>query len=99
MSQDILATLTYTVSQKTVGWIDQTISTNDCQLTLHETVIHSQHYSFPIDAVLDCSYKPFSDGSGLFYLHTNQGVRSFHVNMDPSFFLKAYQRLKGDLYL
>lgn len=99
MVQEPLASITYTVPKKTVGWIEQTISTKIGSLALHENEIITMENTFPIQSVLDCSYKPFSDGSCLFYLHTIQGVRSFHVNVNPDYFLTAYRRLRGDLYL
>ncbi|MGN7410200.1 MULTISPECIES: hypothetical protein [unclassified Sporosarcina] len=99
MDSEAIATLSYKVPHKTVGWIEQTVTTAICTLSLHENKIVSQHSSYPIHAVHDCSYRPFSDGTCLFYLHTNQGVRSFHVNVDPTFFLKSFRRLRGDLYL
>ena len=96
MEQESLASITYTVPKKTVGWIEQTISTTIGSLTLHEDEIVSLENKFPIQSILDCSYRPFSDGSCLFYLHTIQGVRSFHVNVDPSYFLSAYRQLRND---
>ncbi|WP_342526183.1 hypothetical protein MKY84_11680 [Chryseomicrobium sp. FSL W7-1435] len=37
--------------------------------------------------VYDISYKPFSSGEGLLYLHTYQGMFSYRVKEDPSPFL------------
>lgn len=96
MALEPLASITYTVPKKTVGWIDQTITTTTGSLTLHEHKIESMETTFPIQSILDCSYRPFSDGSCLFYLHTIQGVRSFHVNVNPNSFLMAYRRLRND---
>ncbi len=89
--------MTYTLPEKKVGWIEQTVSVTIGTLSLFEHEIVTLHHAFPIGTVHDCSYKPFSDGSCLFYLHTEQGVRTFHVNTDPAAFLTAYRRLRGDV--
>lgn len=36
----------------------------------------------------DISYKPFSSGEGLLYLHTHQGMFSYRVKDNPTTFLR-----------
>ncbi|WJY27897.1 MULTISPECIES: hypothetical protein [Sporosarcina] len=96
MTNQPLMSLTYMTAEKRVGWIEQSISRTDGTLALYRESIHSANQMFPLQSVFDCSHKPFSDGTCLFYLHTNHGVRTFHVTSDPAAFERTFRKLKSE---
>jgi len=57
--------------------------------------IRTAEKSFELQHVHDVSYKPFSFGAGMLYLHTNQGVFSFKVQDNPDVFIEGFRSLKN----
>lgn len=94
MTAEPITSLTYTTAEKQVGWIEQTISVTDKSLVLYEECVLAGQQEFPLHTIHDCSHKPLSGGSCLFYLHTDHGVRMFHVSSDPADFLEKFRQLK-----
>ncbi|WP_239672838.1 hypothetical protein [Mangrovibacillus cuniculi] len=72
----------------------QVIKKEKYTLRLSRTEIDTHFEQFPLEIVLDVSYKPFSDGSGLLYLHTNKGVFPFVTYDDTTEFINSYVKLK-----
>ncbi|WOV88494.1 hypothetical protein QWT69_05090 [Sporosarcina oncorhynchi] len=97
-NKDYISSLTYFTIERSIEWFQQKQKQTECTIYLHSEWVTTSNHSFTLQAVLDMSYKPFSDGSGLFYLHTNQGVFTYGVNTDPHHFINAYRRLKGDSF-
>ena len=66
------------------------------QLEIEMTIegIRTAEKSFELQHVHDISYKPFSFGAGMLYLHTNQGVFSFNVQENPEIFIEGFRSLK-----
>ena len=66
------------------------------QLEIEMTIegIRTAEKSFELQHVHDISYKPFSFGAGMLYLHTNQGVFSFKVHENPETFIEGFRNLK-----
>lgn len=95
-NKDHISSLTYFTIERSIEWFQQKQKQTERNIFLHTEWVTTSDHSFTLQAVLDMSYKPFSDGSGLFYLHTNQGVFTYGVNTDPNQFINAYRRLKGD---
>lgn len=98
-TNDHISSLTYFTIERSIEWFQQKQEQKECNIYLQTDWVKTSDHSFKIQAVLDMSYKPFSNGSGLFYLHTNQGVFTYGVNTDPNHFIDAYRRLKGDSFL
>lgn len=90
----IICKIQYTISEKKVGWYDQTYTKTNHHVVLCTEYIETAEKSFRLNDVLDVSYRPFSDGSGLFYLHTIQGVFAYTIVEDPSPFIHMYQKIK-----
>ena len=67
------------------------------QLEIELTIegIRTAEKSFELQHVHDISYKPFSFGAGILYLHTNQGVFSFNVQENPEVFIEGFRTLKN----
>ncbi|WP_313893704.1 hypothetical protein [Psychrobacillus sp.] len=66
---------------------------------LHLTLdgIATANHQFKLHHVLDVSHKPFSFGGGMLYLHTNQGVFTYKIEEDPSYFIHTYNSFKTKL--
>lgn len=89
-----IASLTYIVVERMVGWYDQTTSRTIHAIHLYADNISTAKSKFNLEHVHDLSYKPFSGGTGFFYLHTSQGVFTFEVDCDPTDFISAYKKLR-----
>lgn len=90
-----ISTLTYVLIERKMGWYAQTTNRTVHHIHLYPTVISTESNKFKLEHVHDLSYKPFSGGTGLFYLHTNQGVFTFEVESNPSGFIAEYRKLRG----
>lgn len=94
-NQQAVCTIMYYVVERITGWYDQTTNRTSHYIHLYPESIATAKNNFHLEHVLDMSYKPFSSGgSGLFYLHTNQGVFMFEIDTDPSYFIETYKQLR-----
>ena len=93
-NHQVVCTLTYILAEKVTGWYAQTTNRTTHCIHLYVDKISTDKYNFPLKYVHDLSYKPFSNGGGLFYLHTNQGVFMFAVDADPTSFIDLYKSLR-----
>lgn len=91
-----ISTLTYFTIERSIEWFQQKQEQQANSMTLHVEMVTTSERTFSLETVLDMSYRPFSNGTGLFYLHTNQGVFTYGVQTDPEEFMSAYRRLKGN---
>ena len=89
----VVCTLVYNSVEKVTGWYGQTTNHNTHYIHLYTDTISTAKNSFPLEHVHDMSYKPFSNGAGLLYLHTNQGLFMFVVEVDPTNFIDMYKSL------
>lgn len=64
------------------------------ELVMTETEITSRDYRFALKNVFDISYRSVTEGVGLLYLHTNQGVIPFKLNTPPDDFIAAYKSIR-----
>ncbi|MFX3673505.1 MAG: hypothetical protein ACE3JQ_03520 [Paenisporosarcina sp.] len=67
--------------------------------THHELIVTPQTVTtakkeFPIQDVIDFSYKPFSSEAGILYLHTNQGVFPFNIHSNPQALIETFRTFK-----
>lgn len=93
-----IVTITYISVERKVGWYDQTEQQQQHVLSLFPTRITTSTKIFPIQQVLDISYRAFSNGNGLMYLHTTQGVFSFNIASNPTLFIRSYKKLLDENY-
>ena len=56
---------------------------------LYEDKVVTKHREFPIDQVMDVSYRKFGKQGGLLYLHTLKGVYPYNVKSSPHTFMNA----------
>lgn len=92
----VIQTLTYTTVEKYIEWHEQKHHKLLHKIHLYTDEISTSNRNFKLDYILDISYKPFSGKTGLFYLHTNEGVFTYEVDGDPEPFIYAYKKLRGD---
>lgn len=96
MNNKIISTLAYNSVERIMGWYNQTTNRTTHHIHLYTDTIATATNTFKLEHVHDMSYKPFSSGeTGLFYLHTSQGVFMFEVDGKPTSFIQAYKKLRG----
>ena len=98
-TNQVVHTITYIAVERTISWYEQLHHQTIHIITLYTDTIATAKNTFKLDHVHDISYRPFSGGTGLFYLHTNQGVFTYEVNTDPKEFIRAYKKLRGDYFV
>ncbi|NYF25322.1 hypothetical protein [Sporosarcina sp. JAI121] len=94
-NKQTVATLAYISVERIMGWYDQKTKRTVHNIHLYTDSISTSKNDFGLEHVHDMSYKPFSSGSGFFYLHTSQGVFTYEVDTDPAKFIHAYKNLRG----
>ncbi|WP_210469569.1 hypothetical protein [Sporosarcina sp. 6E9] len=90
----VVCTLTYKIVEKVTGWYAQTTNHKTHCIHLYADKISTAKNNFALENIYDMSFKPFSNGAGLFYLHTNQGLFMFAVEADPTHFIDMYKSLR-----
>jgi hypothetical protein len=63
------------------------------KLYLYKDRIVTKYREFKVEEVFDISYKAIGKEEGFLYLHTNQGVFSYTLSIDPKSFIEAYKKL------
>lgn len=58
---------------------------------LYDHKIVTKHREFPIEQVMDMSYRKFGKMGGLLYLHTTRGVYSYNVKSSPQSFIETFK--------
>lgn len=91
----IISTIAYNTIERTIDWHEQVTQQTVHQIFLYADTISTTKHNFQLEHVHDISYKPFSSGTGLFYLHTIQGVFTYQIDSDPESFIHAYKKLRG----
>ncbi|MBB4824368.1 hypothetical protein HNO89_001590 [Sporosarcina luteola] len=96
--EEIISSLPFFKVERTVVWFEQKQQQSTHVIQLSGKQICTPSHTFALSHVHDVSYRPFSNGEGLFYLHTSQGLFTFEVKTDPSHFITAYRKLRGDFF-
>lgn len=60
-------------------------------LYLYDEKLVSEHRQFPIQEILDISYRTVGTDGGLLYLHTTKGVFAYTVKTSPEAFIQAFK--------
>lgn len=77
--------------KREVSSIEQKDIEQQRYLYLYEDRIASEYREFPIEQVLDVSFREFGKKGGLLYLHTLKGVFSYNVKSTPHDFMNAFK--------
>lgn len=68
------------------------------QIYLYRNRIVTRYRRFPIEDVLDISFRKVGGEGGLLFLHTVQGIFSYVVETSPKLFIQAFKvHIKGDM--
>lgn len=89
----MLSSLSYIEVEREIKCNEQQFIQKKYYLELYEDTIKSNKKTFRIENVYDISYKSSSNMLGVLYLHTNQGLFSFQVDMSPDHFIREYKKL------
>ena len=76
--------------RREVSSIEQRDIEEQRNLYLYDDKIITEHREFPMEQVLDVSYREFGKKGGLLYLHTLKGVFSYQVKSTPKSFIDAF---------
>jgi len=60
-------------------------------ICLYNDRVVTQNREFPMNHVMDFSYREITNQGGILYLHTIQGVYTYIVKSSPEAFIEAYK--------
>lgn len=58
---------------------------------LYSDQVVTANHTFPIENVLDISFRKIGGEGGLLYLHTNKGVYTYTVESSPEHFIRTFK--------
>jgi len=90
-----LAAQPYSKIIREVTSIEQKDTEEKRTLYLYPDKVVSQHRKFPIEDVIDMSYRSFGKNNGLLYVHTRSGLFTYTVTTSTVEFINAYKKLVG----
>ena len=93
--ESVIATLPYYKVERNVDKLSICTVVHEHEMHLCDTCLRTAHKEIPIDNLFDISYRRMRGADGMLYLHTDQGIVSFTLKVDPCAFIEAYQRLVG----
>lgn len=74
--------------------IEQKDVEHERTLYLYSDKIVTAYREFPIDKVIDMSYRKFGPDSGLLYVHTNSGLFTYTVRTSTDKLIDTFKRIK-----
>lgn len=93
-SEQQIQSLSYISIQRVVDRLEQTYRKTFHSISLFQDRITTSQRTFPLENVFDLSYRPFSGETGLFYLHTHEGVFTFEIIDEPEQFIEDFKRIQ-----
>lgn len=92
----LLATQRCVEIKQEITPIEKKIVEYTYEMKLYDDQLVVKNEIYPITNIFDISYRKKQDkySIGYIYLHTSQGVRTFHIKEDPTTFIDAYLKLK-----
>lgn len=90
----LLYSLSYVSVERVVDRLEQTFHESFHSICLFQDRITTSQRIFVLEHVYDLSYRPFSGDTGLFYLHTNEGVFTFEVLEEPQHFISLFKKIR-----
>ncbi|BAC15107.1 hypothetical protein ACFQ4N_12570 [Oceanobacillus iheyensis] len=91
---DLIASHPYVKVVRHVSSLQQTDTEEKRYMYLYNEKIVTKHREFPIDDVLDMSYRFVGKDSGMLYLHTLKGVYSYIVKTSPEDFVESFKEFQ-----
>lgn len=87
----LIAKHPYIKTEKKMTSIGQHEIEHDRCIYLYDEKVVTEHRTFPIEDVMDFSYRKILNHGGMLYLHTRQGVYTYIVKDSPESFIEAYR--------
>ena len=88
---NLIAQHPYFKVERTVTGTEQFEIEHDRIIYLYNDKVVTQNREFPINIVMDFSYRAIAKQGGILYLHTLQGVYTYIVKSSPEAFINAYR--------
>ncbi|WP_339199153.1 hypothetical protein MKY27_07575 [Solibacillus sp. FSL R5-0449] len=88
---NLIAQHPYFKVERTVTGTEQFEIEHDRIIYLYNDKVVTQNREFPINIVMDFSYRKIANQGGILYLHTLQGVYTYIVKSSPEAFIHAYR--------
>lgn len=92
----IVSKITYTKVERSIENFKQKTNQIEYTLRLTDNTVQSDSHTFQLNHIFDMSYKPFTNGNGLLYLHTNEGVFPYVISTNPEPFIRSFKQLTSD---
>lgn len=92
---EVIHSLSYISIQRIVDRLEQSFQKSFHTIRLFQDCITTAQRTFLLHQVLDVSYRPFSGETGLFYLHTHEGVFAFEIVEEPEEFMIMFKKLQN----
>ncbi|WP_158737529.1 hypothetical protein [Alteribacillus sp. YIM 98480] len=86
-----LASQEIIVIEQKIEWLQKTQSEYRDFIHLYSHLIKAGEHTYSLKEVFDISYRWSPGQIGFLYLHTTGGVRTFHIQSDPSYFVQQFR--------
>lgn len=96
---NLIASHPYIKVVREVTSLEQKDTEEERRMYLYDEKIVTKHREFPIDDVLDMSYRFVGTESGMLYLHTLKGVYSYIVKSSPQEFVEIFKDFRNEYKL
>lgn len=87
----LIAEQPYIKVERETNSMEQLKVEHERTIYLYNDKIVTQHRVFPIEEVLDVSYRTFGKEGGLLYIHTDGGLFTYTVQTSPQKFIEAFE--------
>lgn len=88
---DYIASQAYIKIEREVTSTQQIDIEHQRTLYLYSDRIVTKHREFPLEEVINVSYRKTNQINGLLYIHTSSGLFSYTIKTPPDIFLQAYE--------
>ncbi|ADU29669.1 hypothetical protein [Evansella cellulosilytica] len=88
-----IASLPYVTKVRVINSIEQKVIEKQFNIVLYKNKVVTEEKEFLLNHVFDITFHERKGELGFLYLHTNQGVFSFQVKVDPSAFIETYKNI------
>lgn len=93
---DLIAVQPYIKVYREVDLVQRNI-VDHRNIYLYKNRIVTCYREFPIEEILDISFRKVGGEGGLLYLHTVRGIFSYVVETSPEWFIQAFRiHIKGE---
>src|SRR5699024_6612157 len=87
----LIAQHPYIKTEKNITSTTKYETEHDRTIYLYSDKVVTYRREFPIEEVMDFSYREMTNHGGMLYLHTTQGVFSYVVKSSPEVFIETYK--------